>query len=106
MLVFVKTEFHGTKDVQAFAQEGEGVILFCVGNTCHFSVGMEFQFGNKLAKVNVIKNHSVSNIVRFWVKYNSFDTGGYRATLDKPYATLHDKNIVYSPKEANAFALA
>jgi len=69
---------------------------------------------HKSAKVNAIRTKTLIDkcdiaIVRFGDKYKQWNAAfdaGYCAALDKPYVTLHDKEIIHPLKEVDAAAMA
>jgi YtoQ family protein len=69
---------------------------------------------HKSAKVNGIRTKTlITNcdiaVVRFGDKYKQWNAAfdaGYCAALDKPYITLHDKDIIHPLKEVDAAAMA
>lgn len=69
---------------------------------------------HKSAKVNGIRTKTLITdcdiaVVRFGDKYKQWNAAfdaGYCAALDKPYITLHDKDIIHPLKEVDAAAMA
>ena len=69
---------------------------------------------NKSAKVNAMRTKTLIEkcdiaIVRFGDKYKQWNAAfdaGCCAALDKPYVTLHDKEIIHPLKEVDAAAMA
>lgn len=69
---------------------------------------------NKSAKVNAIRTKTLMEkcdiaVVRFGDQYKQWNAAfdaGYCAALDKPYITLHDKEIIHPLKEVDAAAMA
>ena len=69
---------------------------------------------HKSSKINGIRTKILISdcdiaVVRFGDKYKQWNAAfdaGYCAALDKPYVTLHDKDIVHPLKEVDAAAMA
>ena len=69
---------------------------------------------HKSAKVNAIRTKSLIiqcdiAVVRFGDKFKQWNAAfdaGYCAALDKPYISLHDKDIIHPLKEVDAAAMA
>ena len=69
---------------------------------------------HKSSKVNAIRTKTLIEkcdiaVVRFGDKYKQWNAAfdaGYCAALDKPYISLHDKDIIHPLKEVDAAAMA
>ncbi len=69
---------------------------------------------HKSAKINAIRTKTLIEccdvaVVRFGDKFKQWNAAfdaGYCAALDKPYITLHDKDIIHPLKEVDAAAMA
>ena len=78
------------------------------------SEGDSFWRDHKSAKVNSIRTRTLIDecdlaVVRFGDKYKQWNAAfdaGYCAALDKPYITLHDKDIIHPLKEVDGAAMA